>query len=151
MAQTEWNSQKKIKPNLFFQKIKKMQKGLLCQSILGLRFRTSGCYMLDLLAYKLFQQPCPRLFVTIEFVTILAIFQYILWGILSGEGQSRMTFFWSCKIGSGLVRFLRELEDWYILICLRLSDSQKPEVTRFFETERKFWVLFMFDWFLLFD
>ena len=50
-----------------------------------------------------------------------------------------MTFFWSCKIGSGLDRFLRELEDCYILMCLRLSDSQKPEVTRFFETERKIW------------
>jgi hypothetical protein len=48
-----------------------------------------------------------------------------------------MTFFWSCKIGSGLDRLLRELQDWYILICLRLSDSQKSEVTGFFETERK--------------
>ena len=88
----------------------------------------------------------PRLFVTIDFVPILAIFHYILWLISSGEGKSRMTFFWSCKIGSGLKRFLREMEDWYILICLtNMSDSQKPEVTGFFETEKKIWS-FIYVW-----
>ena len=77
-------------------------------------------------------QPCPWLFVAIDFVLILAIFHYILWQISSGEDQSRTTFFWSCKIGTRLDRFLRELKDWYMLICLRLSDSQKPEATGFF-------------------
>ena len=82
-------------------------------------------------------QPCPRLVVTIDFMPILAILHFISPQILSGECQNKMTFFWSCKIGSGLDRLLRELQDWYILICLRLSDSQKSEVTGFFETERK--------------
>ena len=97
-------------------------------------------------------QPCPRLFVTIDFVPILAIFHYISWQVSSGEGQSRMTFFWSCKIGSGLDRFLWELEDWCILICLWLRDSQKPEVTGFLETEKKIlssievWLIFTLIW-----
>ena len=58
-------------------------------------------------------EPCPQLFVTIDFVPNIAIFYYILWQVWSGEGQSRMTVFWSCKIGSGLDRLI------YILIWAR--------------------------------
>ena len=86
------------------------------------------------------------------FCAVLAIFHFILWQVSSGEGQSRMTFFWSWKIGSGLDKFLREMEDWCILVCLRLNGSQKPEVTRFFENERKIrsfmyvWLIFTLIW-----
>ena len=40
-------------------------------------------------------QPCPRMFVTIDFVSILAIFPYFSWHESSGEGQGWTDFVWS--------------------------------------------------------
>ena len=57
-------------------------------------------------------QPCPQIFVTIDFVSILAIFPYFSWHESSGEGQGWTDFVWSWHESSGAGTNRLELDDW---------------------------------------